>query len=301
MTTESARKKLEKLKPLILGCSIKTARLAQEALGAIMSLGKAEKYEKIVFNTFKCGVITPDIVTDNGAAIIYIHGGGYVAGGLEYGKGFASALADITGLKTFFPAYRLAPENKCPDALKDCVKAYKYITESLGCQPSKIILCGESAGGGLIYSLCSALKRLGLPLPLCLIAISPWTDLSMSGESYEYNREKDPSMTAERLRFFAESYTDDPLDPAASPIFADLSDLPPSLIISGGDEIMLSDAIGLHEKLLSQNSPSRHIVAEGLWHAYPLYRLADRDDDCLITDFIKELLNNEEKSPLDEA
>ena len=293
MTTEGARKKLEKLKPILLGCSLKTARLGSDMLGAIMSIGKNEGFEKLVFNTYSCGVITPEHLTDEDAVIMYIHGGGYVTGGIEYAKGYASILASGTGMMVFFPAYRLAPEHKCPDAVKDCVKAYKYLTETLSVLPKKIIIIGESAGGGLIYSLCELLKKLSLPLPLGLVAISPWTDLTMSGESYAFNRENDPSMTLERLKFFASCYTSDPTDPIASPIMADLSDLPPSLIISGGDEIMLSDAVSLHEKLLSQNSPSRHHIEKGLWHAYPLYHLSDVNDG-IITDFIKELLNNEE-------
>ncbi len=300
MTTDSARKKLEKLKPILNGCSIKAARVGQDMLGAIASIGKKENYEKLIFANFRCGVITPEELTDEDAAIIYIHGGGYVAGGIEYAKGYASHLSEETGIKTYFPAYRLAPENKCPDALKDCVKTYKYLIETLSYDPKKIILCGESAGGGLVYSLCAALKKLSLPLPSGLVAISPWTDLTMSGQSYGFNAENDPSMTLERLRFFAENYTDNPSDPIASPIFGDLTDLPPSLIVSGGDEIMLSDATALHDKLSSQNSPSRHHVEPHLWHAYPLYRLSDVDDG-IITDFIKELLSNEERPPLDEA
>lgn len=300
MTTESARKKLEKLKPILNGCSIKAARMGQEMLGAISSIGKKESCEKLIFPNFKCGVITPEALTDENAVLVYIHGGGYIAGGLEYAKGYASYLSEKTGLKTYFPAYRLAPENKCPDAVKDCVKTYKYLTETLSYDPKRIILIGESAGGGLLYSLCAALKKLSLPLPLGLIAISPWTDLTMSGDSYEFNSENDPSMSLDRLRFFSECYTDDPTDPVASPIFGDLSDLPPSLIISGGDEIMLSDAKTLHEKLISQGSVSRYHVESGLWHAYPLYHLSDVDDG-LIIDFIKELLNNEERPPLDEA
>lgn len=300
MTIESARKKLKKLKPMLVGCSIKAARVGQDMLGAIASIGRKENYEKIIFPSFKCGAITPEALTDEDAVIMYIHGGGYVAGGIEYAKGYASVLAERTGLKVYFPAYRLAPENKCPDALKDCVRAYKYLTETLLYDSKKIIIIGESAGGGLIYSLCAFLKKLSVPLPLGLVAISPWTDLTMSGDSYEFNRENDPSMTLDRLKFFAESYTSDPTDPAASPIFGDLSDLPPSLILSGGDEIMLSDASLLHEKLSAHNSPSRHHIEKGLWHAYPLYGLSDVDDG-IITEFIKELLNNEERPPMDEA
>ena len=289
MTTESARKKLEKLKPILNGCSIKTARMGQDMLGAIASIGKKDNYEKLSFTNFRCGVITPDMPTDEDAVLVYIHGGGYVAGGIEYAKGYASYLSEKTGIKTFFPAYRLAPENKCPDAVKDCVKAYKYIVESLEYDPKRIILIGESAGGGLIYSLCAALKKLSLPLPLGLIAISPWTDLTMLGQSYKENAEIDPSMSMERLKFFAENYTVDPKDPLASPLFGDLSELPPSLIVSGGDEIMLSDAVSLHEKLIKVGSPSRHHIEKGLWHAYPLYHLTDVSD-AVITDFIKELL-----------
>ncbi len=300
MTTEAARKKLQKLKPILNGCSIKAARMGQDMLGAIASIGKKDNYEKLVFGTFRCGVITPDELTDEDAVIMYIHGGGYVAGGIEYAKGYASVLAERTGLKVYFPAYRLAPENKCPDALKDCVRAYKYLIETLSYDAKKIIIVGESAGGGLIYSLCAFLKKLSLPLPLGLIAISPWVDLTMSGESYEFNTENDPSMVLDRLRFFAENYTDDPSNPIASPLFGDLSDLPPSLVISGGDEIMLSDAVSLHEKLTKHNSPSRHHIEKGLWHAYPLYGLSDVDDG-IITDFIKELLSNEERPPMDEA
>jgi acetyl esterase/lipase len=111
----------------------------------------------------------------------------------------------------------------------------------------------------------------------------------MSGESYKFNAEKDPSMTLDRLHFFAESYTDTPTDPIASPLFGDLTDLPPSLITVGGDEIMLSDAVSLHEKLLSVGSPSRLHIEPGLWHAYPLYHLTDVDNGFII-EFIKELL-----------
>ncbi|MBO5040109.1 MAG: alpha/beta hydrolase [Clostridia bacterium] len=289
MTTESARKKLEKLKPMLNSCSIKTARVGQDMLGVISSVGKKESCEKLEFPNFTCGVITPETVKDKNSALIYIHGGGYVAGGFGYAKAYAMYLSEKTGLKTFFPAYRLAPENKCPDAVKDCVKAYKYIVESLEYDPKRIILIGESAGGGLIYSLCAALKKLSLPLPLGLIAISPWTDLTMSGQSYKENAEIDPSMSMERLKFFAENYTVDPKDPLASPLFGDLSELPPSLIVSGGDEIMLSDAVSLHEKLIKVGSPSRHHIEKGLWHAYPLYHLTDVSD-AVITDFIKELL-----------
>lgn len=309
MTTAFVRKRLNKLKPLLTGCSLKTARAGQEATGVLMSLSRRgqEHFEKILFPSFSCGLILPEKVeaathADPEGAILYLHGGGYVAGGLEYARGYASVLAMETGYKVFFPAYRLAPEHPCPTALKDCLTTYRYLTDGLNIPPEKLILCGESAGGGLLYSLCLKLRAMGRRMPAGVIAISPWTDLTMSGESYETNKEVDPSMTRERLQFFAESYTDRPTDPMASPLFADLHGLPPSLIFSGGDEIMLSDATSLHQKLLEAGCASRHIVTPGLWHAYLLYCLEDHsEDNDVIREFIKERFCYEEKPTVDEA
>ncbi len=306
MTTDEARKKLIKLKPLLTKSPLTAARLGQAAIGTSLYLSKIKKdrFERLSFTDFKCGSIINEEIPylDSEAVILYIHGGGFVAGGIDYARGFASVLSEITGLKVFFPAYRLAPENKHPAALKDCLNTYRYLINKLGIPSDKIILCGESAGGGLVYTVSARLREMKLPLPRGIIAISPWTDLTMSGPSYEFNKDKDPSMTKERLEYFADCYTENKTDPLCSPIFDDLHGLPPSLIISGGDEIMLSDSVLLKEKLISEGSQARHVIAEGLWHAYPLYRLSDRaEDDALITDFIKECLSNEKNSALDEA
>ncbi len=303
LTTPSARRRLEALKPLILGSSLAVARAAQEAVGELMSLPhrREERFERIVFPDFTCGLVTPETVSDPEAAILYLHGGGFVAGGLDYARGFGSLLAAEIGLRVFFPAYRLAPEHPYPAALKDVLATYRYLTKTLGILPEKLILCGESAGGGLAFSLCLMQKRMGKALPCGMVAISPWTDLTMSGPSYEANKEIDPSMTRERLQYFAGCYSGDPQDPLVSPLFGDVTDFPPSLILSGGDEIMLSDATGIHERLLAAGCRSEHRIKDGLWHAYPLYDLADqRDDFDRIRGFVKELLH-ETESTMDEA
>ncbi len=294
LTTSSARRRLEALKPLILGCSLKAARAAQEAVGELMSLPhrREERFERLVFPDFTCGLLTPDRGVDADAAILYLHGGGFVAGGLDYARGYASLLAAETGLRVFFPAYRLAPEHPYPAALKDALTAYRYLTKYLAISPDKLILCGESAGGGLLYSLCLMQKRMDQPLPAGLIAISPWTDLTLSGESYKTNEAVDPSMTKERLRYFADCYGGHPTDSLVSPLFGNLRGLPPSLILSGGDEILLSDATRLKEALDGAGVPCEHLVKEGLWHAYPLYDLEDQreDDFRRIRRFIRERL-----------
>ena len=118
-----------------------------------------------------------------------------------------------------------------------------------------------------------------LPLPAGLIGISAWTDLTASGRSYAENRDRDPSMTWERLDFFASCYTQCRDLPLVSPLFGDLTGFPPSLLFVGGDEIMLDDSRLLHEKLMASGSPSTLVVAPGLWHAYILYVLKERRED----------------------
>ena len=294
LTIEKTRRRLERMKPILTRCSLSAARAGQTAIGQIMSLPvrRGERFQKIRFPRFDCGLITPRTVRDPEAAILYLHGGGYVGGGLEYARGFGSVLAAETGLRVFFPAYRLAPEHPFPAALQDALIAYRYLVRTCGIAPEKLVLCGESAGGGLIFSLCLALKRLGKPLPAGLAAISPWTDLTVSGPSYAENEANDPSITKEQLAYYASCYAKDPTDPLVSPLFGDPAGLPPTLLFSGGDEIMLSDAAGLHQKLLEAGCESRHIVAPGLWHVYLIYDLDERKDDrTLLRNFIWERIH----------
>ena len=137
----------------------------------------------------------------------------------------------------------------------------------------------ESAGGGLIYALCLRLRQEGLELPCGLIGISPWVDLTGSGQSYETNRDNDPSLTQELLEFYAKCYTTDPADPLCSPVFGDLTGFPPSLLFAGGDEILLDDARALHEKLVQSGCRSTLHIAPERWHAYVLYCLSENMEE----------------------
>lgn len=307
LSSKILHSQLSVLKPIISTCSIELARSGQDKLGELMRHGNRHdvEIEKRSFENFEAAWVTPYGEPRNGV-ILYLHGGGYVCGGLEYALGFGSVLAKQFQIPVFAPAYRLAPENRYPAAIEDALEAYTYLTDS-GYSADKIILCGESAGGGLIYSLCLKLREMNMPMPCGIIAISPWTDLTSSGNSYDENRDIDPSMTKERLKLFADSYVDEEQkrDPLVSPLFADLSSLPPSIIFVGGDEIMLDDAVLMHRSLIEHGCRSSLHVAPGLWHGYLLYNVKECGADFeRINDFLRSVLPYERKlhwMPLDNS
>ena len=287
------RSQLNFFKPFVANCSLEVTRKGQDKLGELMTaMHRREVYvREHDFGAFRGAWITPHDQRRTGV-ILYLHGGGYTCGSLEYAKGFGSTLAAEGGVRVFCAAYRLAPENRYPAALDDALESYQYLLKK-GYDAHQILLCGESAGGGLIYALCLKLRELGLPLPCGLIGISPWTDLTESGETYETNREADPSMTKELLEFYAGCYTDDARDPLCSPLFGDLEGLPPSLLFVGGDEVMLDDTRRLHEKLLASGCKSRMLIAPERWHAYVLYNLSENmeQDFSEINRFLTKVLS----------
>ena len=291
LSEKFVRAQLHLMNPLLDGCSLETSRKGQDALGQLMAAARRKEVTLRRQDLSACpgawAVPKEEIFR---GAVLYLHGGGYTCGDLEYAQGFASVLAGECGIRVYCPAYRLAPEFPFPAALEDALSAYQFLLDS-GLSPQEIVLAGESAGGGLIYALCLKLKELGLPLPAGLLAISPWTDLTASGPSYETNRQADPSMSAARLDFFASCYTTDRTDPLVSPLFGDLAALPPSLIFVGGDEIMLDDARLMHQALEQAGCQSRLVVAPRLWHGYVLYGLKERKTDyAAIRAFFKAVL-----------
>ena len=279
LSAKLVRAQLHFFKPFVANCSLETTRKGQDKLGELMSvLHKREVYMKDHdFGAFQGAWVMPKDERRSGV-ILYLHGGGYTCGSLEYAKGFAATLASQCGVRVFCAAYRLAPENPYPAAVDDALEAYRYLLKK-GYAPRQILLCGESAGGGLIYALCLRLRQEGLELPCGLIGISPWVDLTGSGKSYETNRDNDPSLTQELLEFYAKCYTTDPADPLCSPVFGDLTGFPPSLLFAGGDEILLDDARALHEKLVQSGCRSTLHIAPERWHAYVLYCLSENMEE----------------------
>ena len=296
LSAKAVRSQLNLLKPVLNNCSLKTLRRGQNKLGELMGL---RQRRQVMIKTHEFSRFTGAWIISKDerrqGVILYLHGGGYTCGNLEYATGCGSLICAQTGTRVLCAAYRLAPEDPFPAAVEDALEAYEYLLGK-GYGPEHIVLCGESAGGGLCYSLCLKLRDLGLPQPCGIISLSPWTDLTASGESYEKNREIDPSMTEKMLDFYASCYCADRTDPLVSPLFGDLTGLPPSLILVGGDEIMLSDSQAMHEKLLSCGCVSKLLVAPERWHGYLLYGLEeDRKDLVPINRFLSRYLAPERK------
>ena len=316
--TSLLRSELMLLKPFISNCSLAVARRGQDKTGDLMmNIYKNDiECQEIKIGEMNCAMMIPNDELSSGI-ILYIHGGGYTCGTLSYAKGFAAALAAKCGIKVLCIEYRLAPEHIFPAAIDDTLEAYGYLLSN-GYDPSRIILCGESSGGGLCYALAHKLRDKGRSMPAGIIAISPWTDLTASGDSYKTNAQIDPSMTEERLKYFADCYVygaervgkrlypkknpdiEEDLNikrnPMISPLFASQEKMPPSLIFVGSDEIMLDDSIKLHGKLLEAGSESTLHIADNMWHGYILYGMKECEGDFdKMSKFIKKCVPAQKK------
>lgn len=261
-------------KPFVRFTGIEQARAAQDQLGRITARLLKDKisFEPVSFPDFTaCFAFSNDCEGSCDRAILYLHGGAYTAGGLDYAKGFGALLASETRLNVFCVAYRLAPEYKYPAAVNDAFTAYRYLLER-GYQPEHITLAGESAGGGLALALALKIRDEKMPLPAGIACISPWTDLSFSGASYRNNVYRDPSLIRESLAYSVIAYAaGHEYEPYVSPVFGNYTGFPPCLFFAGSDEILLSDAKTVHYQLQRAGISSELIIEDGMWHVYPLY------------------------------
>ena len=198
--------------------------------------------------------------------LLYLHGGAYIFGGPDTHRGLVHRLAARSGARGLVLDYRLAPEHPFPAPVDDAYAAYCWLIDQ-GFEPNKIIVAGDSAGGGLTFALTSRLKAEGVPMPGALATISPWTDLAVTGQSMKTNRRADPMFDAKAIPVAAEMYLSgaDPKHPEASPLYADVEGFPPTLIHVGSTELLLDDARRMEEKLTAANVD----VSIEVWHDMP--------------------------------
>lgn len=206
-----------------------------------------------------------------GKVILYLHGGGYGYCSADTHRTMAARIMMEAGVKILLPEYRLAPEHPFPAAIEDTLTVYRWLLKH-GYDSSNIIFAGDSAGGGLSVAASLVLRNQYEPLPAALVCLSPWVDLTSSGQSYRENSEKDPYLRCDLVRKTAQHYAgDESLDHhLISPVFADLSGLPPLFIQVGSIEILLSDAEMLAEKARHAAVKVHFKVWKGMWHVWQI-------------------------------
>ena len=224
-------------------------RSGMEALVGALPLLEGTEVEVVDVNGVPAEWVRPEVNTAPDACILYLHGGGYVIGSCNTHRPLASHLAARTGLSVLVVDYRLGPEDPYPAALDDALTAYEWLLEA-GLEHGRIVIAGDSAGGGLTLATLLALRDNGSRMAGLGVAISPWTDLTLSGATMDAPEIHDPMVTRAGLQRMADWYVDsaDPTDPLVSPLFGDLTGLPPLLIHVGEVEALRDDAVRFAER-----------------------------------------------------
>jgi acetyl esterase/lipase len=213
-----------------------------------------------------------DYIVPAGAAqdrlMLYFHGGGYVMGSVPAHRSIVAKFVKNSGVGALLFDYRLAPEHPHPAALEDAVAAYRFLLDQ-GVSPAHIVFVGDSAGAGLCLATLLAVRDQGLPLPAGAVALSPWTDLKLTGASY---KRRDPVAPDGSAVVYSKYYAgdNDPGLPYISPLYGDLHGLPPLLIFVGSTEAMLDDSTSFAAKAAAAGVDVTLRVGEGMVHCYPV-------------------------------
>ncbi|WP_290522293.1 alpha/beta hydrolase [Alcanivorax sp.] len=201
--------------------------------------------------------------------VLYFHGGAYFFGSPRSHRAVTWRMSQYCRAKVLALDYRQPPDWAYPAPIDDAVKAYKALL-ALGYDPAHIVFAGDSAGGNLSLVTMLRLRELGLPQPSCAVLISPWADLTCSGESVISNGDRDPMIPMDALRFVSGSYSreHDPASPLISPVYADYTGLPPILLQVGSTEVLLSDAERVAEQARMAEVPCELQIWENMPHVF---------------------------------
>ena len=204
--------------------------------------------------------------------ILYLHGGAFLAGSIRTHRHLAAYLAGAAGVRAVLPNYRLAPEHPFPAALDDALTVYRHLLAS-GYEARHIALAGDSAGGGLVFSLLLKLAGAGLPQPACVVAFSPWADMTMTRGSLRRNARRDMMLPVRRFREVVGHYLQGVMttEPLASPVYGEYDNPPPALITASKSEVLRDDAVAMADRLREAGGD----VALELWkdmpHGWPIF------------------------------
>jgi monoterpene epsilon-lactone hydrolase len=271
---------------------LEDARAGWDMLGATLPLADGVTVEPVRVGELSAEWLAPAGVGN--VTVLHLHGGGYVIGSCASHRPFASHLAATLEARVLVPEYRRAPEHPAPAAIDDALACYRWLLES-GIEPGQLVVSGDSAGGGLALALALEIQRDVTTPAAALVLLSPWTDLTLSGASLTARADEDVILAPETLAHWADLYagTVGTEDPRVSPLFADLSALPPTLVLAGSREVLLDDAIRFAEKADTSAVDVTLEVWDDMIHIWPVLGAGvvpeARDALERITSFVRSL------------
>ncbi|MCP4114735.1 MAG: alpha/beta hydrolase [Desulfobacteraceae bacterium] len=279
-----------KASPTFESIGVGQYRTLLEKSAKAFKVDPATRIDPVTLDHVSGAWITPDKANQD-HVILYLHGGGFMGGSINTHKDLGARIAAAAGARLLMPEYRLAPEHPFPAGLTDVVTACTWLLDH-HVSPDRLVVAGDSAGGGLTVSLLLKLKEKKIPLPRAAVLISPWADLACTGESHQLNLGKDPMLNKKLLVSTAANYVDKArlTHPLVSPVHGDLSGLCPLLIQVGSHEVLLDDSITLGARAKEAGVEVTLEVWEEMfhvWHYFARYLDQSRDAIDNIGEWIK--------------
>lgn len=272
---QSLMQLIRRMHGLVENPNIEKHRQSQDHIGTLLGNHKELSYTELWLDGLHGEWVRVNRAHMKKYVILYCHGGGYSTGSSLYGRTLTSKLAEMTSMDVFCFDYRLAPEHPYPAALEDAVRAWDYLM-LLGYGARDVVVAGDSAGGNLALALTFRLKEQERLLPRGLVLLSPWTDMTCSGRSYQTRAEIDPVLDRAYIDRMICAYSgagktqEELRDPYLSPVFGDFTGFPPTYIQVGENEILLSDALELHKRMGKANVAVKLDRFKGMWHVFQM-------------------------------
>lgn len=262
---------IKRVHGLVENQDIEKHRQSQDYIGTILGNTRDINYREISIDGMYAEWISVNRAHMKKYVILHCHGGGYSTGSSLYARTLTSKLAESTSMDVLCFDYRLAPENPYPAATEDAMKVWNYLM-LLGYGARDIIVTGDSAGGNLALSLILKLKQQERLLPRGIVLMSPWTDLTSSGKSFQMKADVDPVLDSAYIQRMIEAYAGglDLKNPFISPLYGDFEGFPPTYIQVGENEILLSDSKRLHQTFVDANVSVKMDIYPNMWHVFQM-------------------------------